>query len=121
MMKSCGLSLRLFSVAMGTDDKDTRCNLHPKCRGDARMRATRFLLLVMGWVILLAAGCKKNAVDTLAFKSALNSYYAQQQDCLFSVPVKFPAQADTSNDEQTKTYDALTDAGLLTRTSAEKK
>jgi hypothetical protein len=35
--------------------------------------------------------------------------------------LKFPVQADTSNDEQTKGYDALVDAGLLTRTSAEKK
>jgi hypothetical protein len=85
------------------------------------MRTTRILLLAMAWVILLAAGCKKNAVDTLAFKSALNSYYAQQQDCLFTAPVKFPVQADTSNDEQTRTYDALTDAGLLARKPEEKK
>ena len=85
------------------------------------MRTTRILLLAMAWVILLTAGCKKNAVDTLAFKSALNSYYAQQQDCLFTAPVKFPVQADTSNDEQTRTYDALTDAGLLARKPEEKK
>ncbi len=85
------------------------------------MRGTRILLLVMTWVLLLAAGCKKNAVDTPAFKSALNSYYARQQDCLFTAPIKFPVQADTSNDEQTKAYDALTDAGFLTRTAAEKK
>src|SRR3974377_2346034 len=85
------------------------------------MRSTRILLLVMAWVILLAAGCKKNAVDTLAFKSALNSHYTQQQDCLFTAPVKFPVQADTSNDEQTRTYDALTDAGLVARKPEEKK
>ena len=35
--------------------------------------------------------------------------------------MKFPAQADTSNDEETKSFDALTDAGLLTRAAAEKK
>ena len=85
------------------------------------MRATRILLLVMGWVIIFAAGCKKNGVDTAAFKSALNSYYAQQQTCLWTAPIKFPQQADTSNDEQTKTFDALTDAGLLVRKAAEKK
>jgi hypothetical protein len=85
------------------------------------MRATRILLLVMAWVLLFAAGCKKNAVDTMAFKSALNSYYAKQQDCIFTAPVKFPAQADTSKDEETRGYDALTDAGLLTRTPEEKK
>ena len=85
------------------------------------MRAARILLLVMGWVFVFAVGCKKNAVDTTAFKSALNSYYAQQQNCLWSAAIKFPQQADTSNDEQTKTFDALTDAGMLVRKSAEKK
>ena len=34
---------------------------------------------------------------------------------------EFPAQADASKDEQTKTFDALTDAALLTRTAGEKK
>ena len=85
------------------------------------MRATRILLLVMAWVLLLSTGCRKNAVDTMAFKSALNSYYAGKQNCLFTTPIKFPAQADTSKDEDTKSYDALTDAGLLTRTPEEKK
>jgi hypothetical protein len=85
------------------------------------MRATRIVLLVMAWVFFFAAGCKKNAVDTLAFKSALNSYYAKQQDCIFTAPVKFPAQADTLKDEDTKGYDALTDAGLLARKAEEKK
>jgi hypothetical protein len=81
----------------------------------------RIALLAMAWVMLFAAGCRKNAVDTMAFKSALNSYYASQQECLWPAPVKFPQQADTSKDEDTKTYDALTDAGLLTRKPEEKK
>lgn len=85
------------------------------------MRATRIICLVMGWVLLFSAGCKKNAVDSIAFKSALNSYYANQQECLWTAPVKFPQQADTDKDEDTKTYDALTDAGLLTRKPEEKK
>jgi len=85
------------------------------------MRATRIVFLVMTWVLIFATGCKKNAVDTMAFKSALNSYYAGQQNCLFTAPIKFPVQADTSKDEETKTYDALTDAGLLTRKPEEKK
>ena len=85
------------------------------------MRATRIVVLVVAWVFLFAAGCRKDAVDTMAFKSALNSYYAKQQQCLFPAPVKFPAQADTSKDEDTKIFDALTDAGLLTRKPEEKK
>ena len=85
------------------------------------MRTTRIVLLVFGWVFLFAAGCKKDAVDKSAFKSALNSYYSARQNCLWTAPVKFPVQADTSNDEQTRTFDALTDSGLLVRKSAEKK
>ena len=77
------------------------------------MHATRVVLLVVAWVFLFAVGCKKDAVDTMAFKSALNSYYAKQQRCLFTAPVKFPAQADTSKDEDTKTYDALTPGGTI--------
>src|SRR5579863_3608111 len=85
------------------------------------MRPTRIVLLVMAWVFLFAAGCKKNVVDTVVFRSALNSYYANQQECLWTAPVKFPVQADTSKDADTKTYDALTDAGLLARKPEEKK
>lgn len=85
------------------------------------MRATPILLLVSASMLISGSGCKKNAVDSLAFKSALNSYYGNQQECLWTAPVKFPVQADTSNDEQTKTFDALTDAGLLARKPEEKK
>ena len=85
------------------------------------MHATRTIVAVVAGMMICSAGCKKNAVDTVAFKSALNSYYSGRQACLWPAPVKFPAQADTSNDEQTKGYDALTDAGLLTRKAEEKK
>lgn len=85
------------------------------------MHTIRIPILVIAWMMILAVACKKNAVDTLAFKSTLNTYYGVRQDCLWPAPVKFPAQADTSNDEQTKGYDALTDAGLLSRKVEEKK
>ena len=60
-------------------------------------------------------------MDKTAFKTALNDYYSSRHTCVWETPMKFPAQADTSNDEQTKGFDALTDAGLLTRAAAEKK
>jgi hypothetical protein len=60
-------------------------------------------------------------VDKGDFKNALDNYLVGQEVCLFSTSVKFPAQADTNNDEQTGGFDALTDAGLLTRTPEEKK
>ncbi|HEX3891527.1 MAG TPA: hypothetical protein VHW46_03055 [Terracidiphilus sp.] len=84
------------------------------------MQRTRTMCAAMGGVIVLLAGCHSNTVDQAAFKSAINSYYSGKQECVWSAPVKFPEQADTSNDEQTKGFDALTDAGLLVRKTAEK-
>lgn len=85
------------------------------------MRASKVLLLAVAAFIGLGVGCRKNVVDKDAFRSAINNYYSSRQACLWTAPLKFPAQADTSNDEQTKGFDALTDAGFLVRTSAEKK
>lgn len=78
------------------------------------------LLLAIG-LMAAVGGCRKNAVDKGAFKSAIDAYYSARPVCLWSSPVKFPAQADTSNQDQTQGFDALTDAGMLQRTSAEKK
>src|SRR6202789_1822988 len=86
------------------------------------MQAKYILGLAACGAMLIAAGCRKtNMVDKSAFKSAINDYYQARQACVWSSPIKFPAQADTSNDDQTKGFDALTDAGLLVRKSAEKK
>jgi hypothetical protein len=85
------------------------------------MRMQKTLVLALACVVILGAGCKKNTVDKGAFKSALNNYLSSKKECVWNAPVKFPAQADASNDEQTKGFDALTDAGLLTRKAVEKK
>ena len=71
--------------------------------------------------LVIAAGCNKSKPDTTNFKTAINNYYTAHPSCVWSSPVKFPVQADASNDQQTKGFDALTDAGLLTRTPEEKK
>jgi hypothetical protein len=84
------------------------------------MRGMSALGATLAAAILYLAGCHSTAVDPAAFKTAINDYYQGKQECVWSTPVKFPAQADTSNDEQTKGFDALTDAGLLTRKTAEK-
>ena len=84
------------------------------------MYRTSKVSVAVGGAILMIAGCHSNTVDQAAFKSAINDYYKGKQECVWSAPMKFPAQADTSKDEQTKGFDALTDAGLLTRKTAEK-
>jgi hypothetical protein len=87
------------------------------------MKAKQVMGLAITSVMLLGAvGCRKtNIVDKAAFKSAINDYYNTRQECVWPSPVKFPAQADTSKEDQTKGFDALTDAGLLTRKAVEKK
>jgi hypothetical protein len=85
------------------------------------MRAKSILFLFFIGMFGIVVGCRKNDVDKNSFKTALNNYYASRQECVWATPVKLPAQADASNDEQTKGFDALTDAGLLKRTPEEKK
>jgi hypothetical protein len=85
------------------------------------MRGAKFGILVITGLIAIGVGCRKNVIDKAAFQSTLNNYLSGRQECVWAAPVKLPAQADTSNDEQTKGFDALTDAGLLTRKPEEKK
>jgi len=85
------------------------------------MFAKKTVCLLSLTLFIPALGCNKNAVDQSAFKSAINVYDSAQPVCVWSAAVKFPAQADTNNEDQTKGFDAFTDAGLLTRTPAEKK
>jgi len=85
------------------------------------MQAKRSLSFAISAALILAAGCHSNTVDKMVFKSAINNYLGARQECVWNDPIKLPAQADTSNDIKTRGYDALTDAGLLVRTSAEKK
>ena len=84
-----------------------------------RFRSIPFVLIAAAAVI--PACHNTDAVDSSAFNSTINDYYASRQECLWSGPVKFPAQADASKEDQTAQFDALTDAGLLQRTPAEKQ
>jgi hypothetical protein len=72
-------------------------------------------------VALLLSGCSKKDDSKMNYQSAINDYYKAHPACLWSTAKKFPVQAATSDDAKTEGYDALTDAGLLTRTTGEKK
>ena len=84
------------------------------------MRERIVLVLVLTGLFVSATGCKKQ-FDQAEFKSAINKSFAGRHECVWPEPIKLPAQVDTSKDEKTRDYDALTDAGLLIRGSAEKK
>lgn len=87
------------------------------------MRIKSLGVLAFAGALTLAAGCNHtNGVNLNAeYKAALNNYYAAHPACLWENTKKFPVQAATSDDAKTQGYDALTDAGLLVRTTAEKK
>ena len=72
-------------------------------------------------IMLFAVGCNKKEDNSTNFASAINTYYSAHPACLWPDPIKFPVQADTSDNSKTAGYDALVDQGLLVRTTAEKK
>ncbi len=71
--------------------------------------------------LVAMAGCNKKADNTANYTAAINTYYSAHPACLWDQAVRFPVQADTSNDTKTSSYDALVDQGLLARTTSEKK
>jgi hypothetical protein len=70
---------------------------------------------------LLLAGCTKQDNSNINYKSALDDYFKAHPSCIWQDTKKFPVQAATADDVKTEGFDALTDASLLTRTTAEKK
>lgn len=81
-----------------------------------------FLTIGICATVLFAAGCNSTQGNSnSAYEAAINNHYKDAPVCIWQQPKKFPAQAATSDDSKTAGYDALTQAGLLTRTTAEKK
>jgi hypothetical protein len=77
--------------------------------------------LVFGVFALVTIGCNNGSNTDLSYKSAINDHFKAFPVCIWSQPKKFPVQAATADDSKTEGYDALTQEGLLTRTTAEKK
>lgn len=77
--------------------------------------------LVLVLFALVLTGCNNGSNTNLAYKTAIDQHFKALPACIWSQPKKFPAQAATANDAKTEGYDALTQEGLLTRTTAEKK
>jgi len=84
------------------------------------MRERIVLALVLTGLFACATGCKKQ-VDHAEFISAINKSFVGRHECVWPESVKLPAQVDPSKDERIRTFEALTDAGLLLRGSEEKK
>ncbi len=86
------------------------------------MRIPRVAPALLCCSVLLVGGCSsKKAASKDNFKKAIGNYYNAHPECVWSTPVKFPVEGDPKKGEETAGYDALTDAGLLTRTTEQKK
>jgi hypothetical protein len=84
----------------------------------SRIRSFTFIAGLLTFVI---TGCNTGGSTDLNYKTAINDHFKAFPVCIWSQPKKFPVQAATSDDAKTEGYDALTQEGLLTRTTAEKK
>src|ERR1700728_2966624 len=76
---------------------------------------------VLGLLALFSIACNNGSNTDMSYKAAINDHFKAYPVCIWSQPKKFPVQAATSDDAKTEGYDALTQEGLLTRTTAEKK
>jgi hypothetical protein len=87
------------------------------------MKNKRNIILTGGFCVaaLLTNACNKTDNSDMNYKAAINDHFKAAPACIWSQAKKLPAQAATSDDAQTQGYDALTQAGLLVRTTAEKK
>ena len=81
----------------------------------------RFGTVALGVFALLTTGCSRTDNTDLNYKAAINDHFKAFPSCIWSQAKKFPVQEATSDDSKTEGYDALTQEGLLTRTTAEKK
>jgi hypothetical protein len=77
--------------------------------------------LVLCVFALVITGCNNGSNTDISYKAAINDHFKAFPVCIWSQPKKFPVQAATADDSKTEGYDALTQEGLLTRTTAEKK
>jgi len=77
--------------------------------------------IALALILSVSAGCNNGGNSDSNYKAAINDHFKAFPACIWSQPKKFPVQAATSDDAKTEGYDALTQEGLLTRTTGEKK
>lgn len=76
--------------------------------------------LIAGLLLMAAlGGCHKKQTEASNenFKRAINAYFYEHRDeCLFSMPIRFPNEVKVPEKREMKDMDALAKAGLLKRT-----
>jgi hypothetical protein len=83
---------------------------------------SRISSVCMVGVLLVVAGChSKQAATKSNFKTAIGNFYNAHPECVWASSVQFPVQVDSKSSDQNTQYNALFDAGLLTRTTQQKR
>jgi hypothetical protein len=86
-----------------------------------QLRNLASLTAVAGALVLLGSGCgDKREMSKQNFANVLNEGYSANADCLFTKPLPYPFEMQSGDKllgDVHKKLDALTAAGLLTRTS----
>jgi hypothetical protein len=77
--------------------------------------------VILALLALFSMGCNNGTNTDMSYKAAINDHFKAYPVCIWSQSKKFPVQAATSDDAKTEGCDALTQEGLLTRTTAKKK
>src|ERR1700690_42850 len=78
-------------------------------------------VFALAFFAIVIAGCNNGSNTDLSYRPGINDHFKAFPTCIWSQPKKFPVQAATADDSKTEGYDALTQEGLLTRTTGEKK
>jgi hypothetical protein len=84
------------------------------------MRERIALALAVGALFAGATGCRQ-PIDQAAFISAINNSFGHRHDCIWPQPTKLPAEVDPSKDDRIRGFEALNDAGILSRATDERK
>lgn len=84
------------------------------------MRERIVLAVVLGALFAWSTGCRQ-PIDRAAFLSAINRSFGHRHVCVWPQPIKLPAEIDPSKDDRIRGFEALADAGTLSRESDEKK
>jgi len=76
--------------------------------------------LMLGALFAGATGCRQS-IDPAPFIAAINQSFGHRHVCVWPQAVKLPAEVDPEKDDRIRGFEALADAGVLSRLSDEKK
>lgn len=81
-----------------------------------RSRVISRWMVVSSTAILCLSACNRIDSTSASYQNAIDTYYSSHASCLWTEPVRFPVQVDSSDPRELARYNALAEQNLLTRT-----